>query len=259
MDRAQIPRNDTQQSAGQEDNAALQAVYRTLYVHFWPILMGFTVLAAVLVPPPEATLELIKANKMEFHMKSILGFALSPAFLGCAALAVGGYIWGMSSSHPLHRASATEQMIALWHLTNAMWWSFGCDVLSGLFAVMPNMNILYVAIDSKHAGDVAKRAGLDVVYWVELFIHVPVSWWCFHRYVKQSKERRIVEAFLCGCQVVGCIAYYGSEILESIDRGTFKGGHWPWDYQLLFWLGVGFGLVWIIVPIALLKRTLLML
>lgn len=120
---------------------------------------------------------------------------------------------------------------------------------------MPKMNVIYLAIDSKHyIGGTAARSTLDTVYLCELLIHVPVSWWCFQLYLKQHPARHVVEGFVAGIQMIGCIAYYLPEVLEAVARGTFEGGHWPWDEPLLFFAAIFMGTMWVIVPGLLLVR-----
>ena len=93
---------------------------------------------------------------------------LSPIFLFCMALLGGGIFAAEAKGNNFARAAAKdpwEKMIAYWHLTNGFWWSFGCDFLSGGVGLMPNLWVLYLAIDSKHYKGVALRSPLDAVYW----------------------------------------------------------------------------------------------
>ena len=59
--------------------------------------------------------------------------------------------------------------------------------------------------------------------------------------------RHIVQGFLGGAQVVGTYCYYLPEYAAGMT-------HWSTD-PLLFSLGIGFGIVWIIVPAVLLHRS----
>ena len=92
----------------------------------------------------------------------------------------------------------------------------------------------------------------------EISTHVPISWLCFYLYIHQAKSRRLVEAFLSGVQLMGTYAYYFPEIIEAWHRGTFEGGNWPFDDPLLFGLGIGFGIMWVVFPIVLLVRAIRM-
>lgn len=173
----------------------------------------------------------------------------SPWPLGCVGATVALHFLCFARSRGLARAAWTERMAAVWHLTNATWWSFGCDVLAGLFGVMPNINRLYEVLDTTHLEPSAGRAGLDACYWVELCVHVPFSLLVFGLYCKRAPERYIVEAFVCGAQTVGTVAYYLPEVLRG-------GEHWCWDRPLIFAVGIAIApLLWIVLPLVLLARA----
>lgn len=56
-----------------------------------------------------------------------------------------------------------ENLVMHWHLSNALIWSFFFDALSGLFAVLPKMRVIYYKLDARHLLDIDMRAGLDAV------------------------------------------------------------------------------------------------
>ena len=105
-----------------------------------------------------------------------LDFLLSAPLIICVLLALAAYVWSREACRKL---STVEATIVYWHLSNACWWSFGCDVISGGLAMMPKMRRLYEEIDSTHLMPRAQRGGLDSVYFAEATIHVPLSWVCF--------------------------------------------------------------------------------
>ena len=66
-----------------------------------------------------------------------------------------------------------EKLVMHWHLSNALIWSGMCDVLSGLFGVIPKLSVIYWKLDTRHMMDDDMRSGLDACYWTEvpLFKH----------------------------------------------------------------------------------------
>eukprot|EP00657_Telonema_sp_P-1_P007622 TRINITY_DN2766_c0_g1_i1.p1 TRINITY_DN2766_c0_g1~~TRINITY_DN2766_c0_g1_i1.p1 ORF type:complete len:176 (-),score=46.55 TRINITY_DN2766_c0_g1_i1:189-716(-) len=154
--------------------------------------------------------------------------------------------WVMRQAYMSDPAQPLERFCTLWHLTNGLWWSFGCDVLSGYFAVMPVMRKHYQTIDAKHLEPHA-RTGLDAVYLTELFLHVPFSLACFYTYGKRMPCRYLLEMFVFGLQIEGCVMYYLPEMLENPT--TWK--NWPTGGIGLYW-GVGFGIVWVLLPLGML-------
>ena len=193
-----------------------------------------TVVVAVVYPP-----ELFKvaSQDLEGNGDRAIDFLTSPLLILCFALALAGYLWSRKACEEL---SSGQAAIMYWHLSNATWWSFGCDVISGGLGAMPKMRRLYEEIDSTHLLPRTQRGGLDSVYFAEATIHVPLSWLCFYLTARQHPARHIVQAFLGGAQVVGTYCYYLPEYAAGMT-------HWSSD-PLLFSLGIGFGIVWIIVP-----------
>ena len=85
----------------------------------------------------------------------------------------------------------------MWHLTNATWWSCGCDFFSGYLAITPLLRDYYLIIDPKH-NDPKERITLDIVYLCEAAIYIPLSYLVLYAYVKNWKNKHVIEAFLCG-------------------------------------------------------------
>jgi len=176
--------------------------------------------------------------------EDVLSFFTSPYFLVCVLATAVLYMWEKTLVDPL---VGVEKFVALWHLTNATWWSFGCDVLSGYFHVMPVLSQQYEFSNPNHLHE-SMRYTLDAVYLTEMFIHVPLAYLCFYAHAKRWRGRHLIEAFLCGIQIEGTFLFYLPDILEGCSNYP-SGSLAVW----IFWL---FGLFWIFVPIALLLRAL---
>ena len=189
---------------------------------------------------------------------------LSPYLLGCFFSTLVLMRWAVTKSYMHDPNHWLDQFCTIWHLTNGTWsklaqplsslkysvhrWSLGCDVLSGLFEVMPVLRDHYKTIDVKHLQP-SMRSGLDACYWTEATIHVPLSLLCFVLYVRRSEKRHLLEMFVLGVQLEGCVMYYLPEWLDG-------GSNWP-EGGIGLWWGVGFGIVWVIVPIWLLIHKLM--
>ncbi|GMH96989.1 hypothetical protein TrST_g3459 [Triparma strigata] len=218
--------------------------------------MLLTIISVILLPLTEEKGIILQPSDDD----SVGSFLRSPVLSLCVALCGGG-LWWMKGKVVIGN---TERMAMIWHLTNATWWSFGCDSLSGLFHLTPRMRKLYLILDSKHGvnfSDQARRAAwnperatLDSVYWAETTVHVPLSWLAFYMYGTRHPSRYLVEAFLGGVQFVGCFGYYGPEVLAYLHGFETS---WPAN-RVIWWLGVGcVPLVWCALPIALTVRAVL--
>lgn len=134
-------------------------------------------------------------------------FFFSIPVIGCTGLTILLLLWAYKWQQAGTKLDSTQQLIMIWHLTNGTWWSLGCDVMSGLFAVMPLLNNTYLIIDSKHKlgppfSD--PRINLDVVYLTELTVHVPLSIIVFFCYASRSRARYLLEPLLGGS---ACLAH----------------------------------------------------
>lgn len=227
-----------------------------------PLVLAFVVAFSGAAFKPSRDGRLLPAESVD----DVLSFVGSFWFLLCFGLCATGAYWSFKKDQRSGFAlfeSDTEKALALWHLSNATWWSFGCDVLSGYFAVMPLLSSHYDTVDGKHSlpagafatlADGSKapaltRSGLDAVYLCELCIHVPLSWivfWAYHR--RDVQWRGTLESVLCAVQVIGTICYYLPEILD--------GSHYYPDGGIALWFGVYFGLLWIFLPIAIIVRNI---
>ena len=249
---------------------------------WWPLLlMVVTAVSGAFISPSRSAAYEINPSDVAASM------LLSPVLLAVFATTAAALVWACSKSYMQDRSSILDRFCTVWHLTNATWyllalgywlkvrsagcsllalhcclqcpavsndsecfgfrWSGGCDVLSGYFAVMPVIRDHYNTIDTKHL-DPSRRSGLDAVYLTELCLHVPLCACCFVAFVLRWPRKELLEMFVCGIQVVGTIAYYLPEFLDGC-------ANYP-DGGIGLWLGVGLGVVWIIVPFALLAHRL---
>ena len=166
----------------------------------------------------------------------------SPSFMTCLIpTLVGQKILRIK----LHN-NPSELADALWHLTNATWWSFGLDVLSGLFEIMPNFNTYYQIMDNKHLMGFHERATLNTIYLCELFIYIPLCWLCVYLYLINHPDRFVVELFLSGIQLMGTIVYYLPGILQG--GGTIS------TNKLITFMNLTLGMIWIIKPLYIVKK-----
>ena len=153
----------------------------------------------------------------------------SPFFLGCVFFAAVG-MWKL---HQIWKTGApfsdTDKFAMVWFLMNATWYHTGCDVMSGLFQVMPNLRDAYAISNAAHNYPMhdLHRIALDTVYWLELFIQVPLCIIVIALYAKRSPARPVVEAVLCALHFAGTWAYYvpyllmgetNNPIISNIDR-----------------------------------------
>lgn len=148
------------------------------------------------------------------------------------------------------READLDRLTMHWHLSNATIWSFFCDSLSGLFAIMPRFRIIYYKIDSRHLLDMDMRSGLDAVYWTEFLIHSPLCFIGFLAHLYKWPGRRILDVVISGIQFCGTICYYAPGVA---DGGKYTQTGEP----LIFWLGtvVG-GLAWTVIPALVVRRQM---
>ena len=103
------------------------------------------------------------------------------------------------------------------------------DVNENLHALMHILRDAYAISNAAHNFPMhdLHRIGLDVVYWLELFIQVPLCLVVIALYAKRSPARPVVEAFLCALHFAGTWAYYlpsiimgetNNVIISNVDR-----------------------------------------
>jgi hypothetical protein len=220
------------------------AMRRWLTVHWPALLFPATIAYASLYDPTNPDALLPFAFVPERFAAMIFSW---PMALVVAPMAFGYALarraWARSDAF-----SAVDRMAMVWFLMSASWFHVGCDVLSGLFQVMPNMTDAYRAMNDAnwqplyHPDRIAK----DVVYWFELLVQMPLAWLTLWLYAVRSRLRPGVECFLCGLHVTGTVAYYVPDLLV---------GHTT--HPLLTNLDRGMASLWIWVPSALALRAIL--
>ncbi|GMI27468.1 hypothetical protein TeGR_g5480 [Tetraparma gracilis] len=229
-------------------------------LRFWPaVFMAVSIVAVVFLPIDQEQGIFVEPSAADSRRAMLT----SPPFVYCVGATLMALRWAYGKKGAA-KMSDVEQMAMVWHLTNATWWSCGCDSFSGLFQIMPRMRTVYRILDTKHGVNWddqtmplpwnPNRAALDSVYWAETTVHVPLAWLTFYLYATRSKKRYLTEAFLGGVQFVGCFGYYGPETLAWLHGFATT---WP-DNQIIWWIGVGcVPLVWCAFPIGLTVRALM--
>ncbi len=218
------------------------AILRWLYVHWAALLFPATIAFASLYDPTNADALLpfafVPARFAQMIFSWPMALAVVPMSVG---FALARRAWARSGAFSL-----TDKMAMVWFLMSASWFHIGCDVLSGLFQVMPNMTDTYRAMTEAHWRPRyhADRILLDVVYWFELCVQMPLAYSTFWLYAARSRLRPGVECFLCGLHVTGTVAYYVPDIL--IGHAT---------HPLLTSMDRVMASLWIWVPCALAVRA----
>ena len=183
---------------------------RSLYVHWSVVLFLATVVAAGLYDPANAG-ALLPFALAPARFAALVSWPMALALLPMAAgFVIARRAWARDGSFSL-----TDKMATVWFLMCATWFHLGCDILSGLFQVMPDVTDVYRAMNAalwKPMHDPA-RVVLDVVYWFELFVQMPLAWLTFGLYVTRSPARPAVESFLCGLHITGTVAYYVPDLI----------------------------------------------
>lgn len=184
---------------------------RSMYV-YWPVLlMVGTVVLACLYDPADTEAALALA----YDGPRALAMLTSPYLWVCVVAAAFGLRKARRTWVADGQFTDTEKMVTVWFLINACWYHTGCDVMSGLFQVMPNLRDCYAASNGAHHFPMhhPERAYLDAVYWFELFVQFPLCVYTFFLYLHRSPIRPAVEAFLCGLHLTGTVAYYLPNLL----------------------------------------------
>ena len=160
--------------------------------------------------------------------------------LCCMLPIVVGYVWMTTFSH----LDTYDQMCCIWLLLNAFWFHLGCDVLSGLFGIMPNLAEAYLVADRRH--NTERRVEMDAMYWCELFIHSPLCALVFWSYCTRQPHTKLLEAIVQAISFTGTIAYYGPEMLSGWPNTVVAPARYAW---------LGLGAVWIVVPFIIMLQT----
>jgi len=185
--------------------------FRFLYV-YWPVLLfAATVIIGWLYEP--AKIESVLPFSWDFSR--VLASLTSPVFLTFFVLSIAGIVAVRRVWRAKPGVTATDKMATLWFLLNATWFHTGCDAMSGLFQVMPNLREAYLALNDVHAMPMhhPDRIVIDTIYWFELLVETPLALLVTWLYLQQARSRPIVEAFLNGLYIAGAVAYYMPNII----------------------------------------------
>jgi hypothetical protein len=220
---------------------------RRLLTIYWPVLFALAValLGAVLDPVASTAQDTLA---LRFEAQPFIDLLTFWGFWACVAGATYGIVRA-------HRAwsrdpggwSDTDRMIIIWYLMNACWFHTGCDALSGLFQVMPNLTESYQVSNAVHLAPRyhVSRAFLDAVYWLELLVELPLCILVYRLSLARSLWAHLVEIALCALHFAGTLAFYvpnllmgevSNPIVSNLDRAI--------------------GSVWIIVPTLLALRAM---
>lgn len=216
---------------------------RFLHV-YWPVLLfASTAVIGWFYDPAEIE----SAFPFSWSFSRFLASLSSPVFWTFLILSVAGIVIARRVWQTKSGFTATDKMATLWFLLNATWFHTGCDVMGGLFQVMPNLSEAYVALNDVHNMPMhhPDRIVLDTIYWFELLVEAPLALLVSVLYLKQSKTRPIVEAFLNGLYIAGTMAYYMPNIIL---------GHSP--HILMSNLDRAIASVWIWVSVGLTIRSI---
>jgi hypothetical protein len=188
----------------------IEAMLRWLAVYWPALLFPATIAFASLYDPtrPDALLPFAfvpsRFTAMIFSWPmALVALPMAAGFaLARRAWARGGYSLG-------------DRLAMVWFLMSATWFHIGCDVLSGLLQVMPNLTETYQAMNAANLQPLhhPDRIVLDVVYWFELLVQMPLAALTFWLYAIRSPLRPGVECFVCGLHVTGTVAYYVPDVI----------------------------------------------
>ena len=73
------------------------------------------------------------------ELSRVVASLTSPVFWTFVLLSVVGIVFVRRAWQDKSGFSDTDKMATLWFLLNATWFHTGCDIMSGLFQVMPNI------------------------------------------------------------------------------------------------------------------------
>ena len=215
---------------------------RSLYV-YWPVLLfASTAVTGWLYDP--ALLE--STFPFSWDSSRVIASLTSPVFWTFVLLSVAGIGFVRRTWQDKSGFTDTDKMATLWFLLNATWFHTGCDIMSGLFQVMPNLTESYIALNDVHNLPMhhPDRVYFDTIYWFEVFVQAPLALLVTALYLRQAKIRPVIESFLNGLYVVGTVAYYMPNIIL---------GHSP--HILMSNLDRLIASVWIVVSVALTVRA----
>ena len=212
-------------------------LFRFLYV-YWPALL-FAATAVIGWFYDPARIESV--FPFSWELSRVLASLSSPVFWTFLLLSVVGIVFVRRVWRTKSGFTATDKMATLWFLLNATWFHTGCDVMSGLFQVMPNLTESYVALNDVHSMPMhhPDRIVLDTIYWFELLVEAPLALLVCALYLRQAKTRPIVEAFLNGLYIAGAVAYYMPNIILGHSPHILMSNLDRLIASLWIWVSVG--------------------
>jgi hypothetical protein len=215
---------------------------RALYV-YWPVLLFASTAVTGWIYDPDL---LQSTFPFSWDFARVVASLTSLVFWIFVLLSVGGIVLARRTWQAKSGFSDTDKMATLWFLLNATWFHTGCDIMSGLFQVMPNLTESYIALNDVHALPMhhAGRVYFDTIYWFELFVEAPLALVVTWLYLHQARVRPVIEAFLNGLYIAGTVAYYMPNVIL---------GHSP--HILMSNLDRLIASVWIVVSVALTIRA----
>lgn len=215
---------------------------RVLYV-YWPVLL-FASTAVTSWLYDSALVE--STFPFSWDSSRVVASLVSPVFWTFVLLSIAGIVFAHRTWRGKAGFSDTDKMATLWFLLNATWFHTGCDIMSGLFQVMPNLTESYIALNDVHNLPMHHpgRVYFDTIYWFEVFVEAPLALVVTWLYLRQARVRPVIEAFLNGLYIAGTVAYYMPNIIL---------GHSP--HILMSNLDRLIASVWIVVSVALTVRA----
>ena len=214
-----------------------------LYIYWSVVMMVFTILLASLFDPVASA---SGSFVLAFDVGRIADMVFSPYTLTCVAVLIAGIVYANRTWAGSAEFTATDKMVTIWFLANVCWYHTGCDMLSGLFQVMPNLRDAYITSNAAHLQPMhhPERIYLDMVYWLEVCIQVPLCIAVYFMYLKRSPHRPATEIFLCALHLAGTIAYYLPPLLMGET-----------SHPIMSNLDRSIASLWIIIPVLLSVRA----
>ena len=211
--------------------------FRFLHV-YWPVLLfAGTAVAGWFYDPAKIDSTL----PFSWDFSRVLASLRSPVFLTFFVLSIAGIVIARRTWRTKSGFTATDKMATLWFLLNATWFHTGCDVMSGLFQVMPNLSEAYSSLNDVHDLPMhhPDRIVLDTIYWFELLVEAPLALLVSVLYLKQSNTRPIAEAFLNGLYIAGTVAYYMPNIILGHSPHILMSNVDRMIASLWIWVSIG--------------------
>ncbi len=211
--------------------------FRFLHV-YWPVLLfAGTAVAGWFYDPAK----IASVLPFSWDFSRVLASLRSPVFLTFFVLSIAGIVIARRTWRTKSGFTATDKMATLWFLLNATWFHTGCDVMSGLFQVMPNLSEAYSSLNDVHDLPMhhPDRIVLDTIYWFELLVEAPLALLVSVLYLKQSNTRPIAEAFLNGLYIAGTVAYYMPNIILGHSPHILMSNVDRMIASLWIWVSIG--------------------